>query len=144
MGEGSSGKQVFTMQSRRKELPGGMNGMYKGTKARQNSVCLGRCKWFRGPRKGVLVEKRKQGAGWHGKSETDRDLGPGTLCYNACIWTKYREKITACMHSWNKLWTRYKKAKKTQLPLVKSPEQGQKQGTLHAPCTHHQRGKQAT
>ena len=116
MGEGSSGEQVFTRQSWRKELPGGMNGTYKGTKARQSLICLGRCKWFRGPRKGVLVEKRKQGVGWHGKSETDWDLGPGTLCCNACIWTKYRdykgEKITACMHSWNKLWTRYKKAKK--------------------------------
>ena len=53
-------------------------------------------------------------------------------------------KITACMLSWGNLWTRrYKKTKKTQLPLLKSWEQ--KQGTAHAPCTHHQqRGGQNT
>ena len=116
VGEGSNGEQVFTRQSWRKELPGSMNSVYRGTEARQSLVCLGRCKWFRGPRKGVLVEKRKQGAGWHGKCETDWDLGPGTLCCNACSWTKYRDykgqKITACMHSWDKFWTRYEKTKK--------------------------------
>ena len=48
------------------------------------------------------------------------------------------------MRSWGKFWTaKYKKTKKTQLPLWKSWEQ--KQGTEHAPCTqHHQGGGQTT
>ena len=57
-------------------------------------------------------------------SETGWNLGPGTLCCSACIWTNifssnkiqrnYKGlKITVCMHSWGKLWTaRYKKTKK--------------------------------
>ena len=55
--------------------------------------------------------------------ETGWDLGPGALCYRACIWTNislsnkiqknYKGlKITACMCSWGKLWTtRYQKDK---------------------------------
>ena len=97
MGEGSSGEQVFTRQSWRKELPGGMKGMYKGIKARQSLTCLGRCKWFRGPRKGVLGEKRKQGVGWHEKSETDWDLGPFMAVLvpgqTSSRVTKYKETI---------------------------------------------------
>ena len=76
-------------------------------------------------------------------------LEPGILYCNVCIWTNvswsnkiqrnYKGlKITVCMSSWNKLRTRYKKTRGTQLPLLKSPEQ--KQGTVHVPCTHYQRG----
>ena len=57
-------------------------------------------------------------------TETGWDLGPGTLCCRACTWThvslnhktqrNYEGlKVTACMCSSGKLWTRYKKAKKT-------------------------------
>ena len=46
------------------------------------------------------------------------------------------------MHTQDKLWTRYKKAK-TQLPLLRCQEQ--KQGPAHDPCTqHHQGGEQTT
>ena len=61
----------------------------------------------------------------------------------------YVTKITVCMHSWDKLWTRRKKTKKkkktttNQLPHLKSQQQnmglGQKQGTVPAPCTQHHR-----
>ena len=53
--------------------------------------------------------------GWHWDS-----LGPGTFCCNAWTWTNISSsneiqrnymglKITACMHSWGKLWTKNKK-----------------------------------
>lgn len=70
-------------------------------------------------------------------------LGPGAwaLCCSAFTWTNilsnkillvfcidvnYQSlKITACMHSWDKLWTRQKNKTKPQLPLLKSQEQNQ-------------------
>ena len=92
---------------------------------------------------------------------------PLLQCCNACTWThvyssnnknkrtnkqqNYKgQKITVCMRSRGKFWTRHKKTKKVQLPLLKSQEQKtgcweQKQGTEHALCTqHHQRGGQTT
>ena len=78
--------------------------------------------------------------------ETSWNLGSGTVCCSAGTWTNVSSsnkiqrnykglKITACVCSWDKLWTiRYKKTK-TQLPPLKSWEQ--KQGTVHDPCTRH-------
>ena len=94
--------------------------------------------------------------------ETGWDLGPlaGSWdpllqCCNACTWTHLSLsnpiqrncmglKITACMCSWDKLWTKdTKRPKKPQLPLLKGLEQNQ--GTAHAPCTqHYLRGGQNT
>ena len=75
-------------------------------------------------------------------SNCDR-LGPGPLCCRACTWTNisssYRIqrnheglKIAACMHSWGKLWTRYKKTKN---PTATSEEPGAKAG--HCACPLH-------
>ena len=51
-----------------------------------------------------------------------------------------------CKHAHlGKIWTnaiKRPKEKKNQLPLLKSLEQ--KQGTVHAPCTHHLTGGQTT
>ena len=87
-----------------------------------------------------------------------RQAGPGALCCSAYTWThvsssnkiqrNYRGlKITACMCSWGKFWT--KRPPKTQPPLLRGweqkPCQEQKQGTAHAPCTqHHPWGGQST
>lgn len=59
MGEGSSGEQAFTRQSRRKELPGGVNSVYKGTKARQSLVCLGEMQMVQRPQKGGAGREEK-------------------------------------------------------------------------------------
>ena len=62
----------------------------------------------------------------------------------------YGTKITVCMCSWGKSWTkRYKKTKKPNCHFWRARSkkrcQEQKQGTGHAPCTpHHQRGEQNT
>ena len=67
--------------------------------------------------------------------ETSWDLELGALCCSACTWTNvsssnkiqrnYKEiKITACMHSWSKLWT--KSYKKTKNPTATSEELGAK------------------
>ena len=94
--------------------------------------------------------------------ETRWDLGPGTARYSTArlapgytspgasnkIWRNYvGPKITVCMHSWGKLWTkRYKKTKKThKWPLLKIWEkkwcQEQKQGTANVPCTQYHKVK---
>ena len=51
-------------------------------------------------------------------------------------------KITVCMSSWGKFWTKdTKRPKNPQQPLLKSLEQeqgvGQRQGTKHALCAQH-------
>lgn len=68
-------------------------------------------------------------------------LGPGNLCYSIYTWTNVSSsnkternykglKIIASMRSWGKLCTiGYKKAKKTQLPFLKSQEQKQDVGS---------------
>ena len=68
-------------------------------------------------------------------------LAPGQMSPSNKIQRNYKGlKITACMYSWGKLWT---KRPKIQLPFLKIWEQ--KQGTVHAPCTqHHLRGGQTT
>ena len=83
-----------------------------------------------------------------GPSETGWDLGPGALCCSACTWTNvsssnkiegnYEQlKITTCMCSWGKLWTRHKKTQKTQLPLLKSRGRvGNKSRALCTPPAH--------
>ena len=66
--------------------------------------------------------------------------------------TVKRLKTTMCMHSWGKLWRRYKKKKKTESVTASSEEPGakagtweQKQCTVCAPSIqHHQRGGQIT
>ena len=96
-----------------------------------------------------------------GGIETGWHLRPGTLCCNACTWTNISSsykiqrhykalKITACMRSWGKFWT--KGTQRPENPTATSEEPGaktkrweQKQGTAHAPCTqHHQRDGQTT
>ena len=68
-------------------------------------------------------------------------LGPGTLCFSACTWTHVSSgnriqrsykglKITACMRSWGKFWTRYKKTKN---PTAASEEPGAKAGYSACP-----------
>ena len=68
---------------------------------------------------------------------------------NACTWTNVSSsykiqvnykglKITVCVHSWGKFWTKdTKRPKKAQLPLLKSREQkqgvGSKSGVLRMP-----------
>ena len=78
-------------------------------------------------------------------------------CCNHCTWIPLSLsdktqrncmglKITACLRSWGKFWVQQiqkDQKKHNQLPLLKSLEQ--KQGTPHAPSTHHHlRGGQNT
>ena len=74
--------------------------------------------------------------------------GPRILNCSACTWThiswsnriqrNYKElKITACMCSWGKLLTRYKKTRTQPLFLM---SQEQKQGTGHDSCTQRHQG----
>ena len=70
------------------------------------------------------------------------DLGSGIICYSACTWTNvflsnkiqrhYKGlKITVCMSSWGKLWTRYKKKKKNLATISQNP--GTKPGYCMCP-----------
>ena len=86
--------------------------------------------------------------------ETGWDLGPGTLCCNACTWTNiswsykiqrnYKGlKITVCMHSWGKFCTkRYKKRPKSPSATSEEPRAkagkgvGNKSRVLRMPPAH--------
>ena len=75
-------------------------------------------------------------------TETGWDLGPRTLCCSACTWTNVSSsnkiqrnykglKITVCMCSWGRLWTkRYKETKST---TATSEEPGAKAGSYACP-----------
>ena len=69
-------------------------------------------------------------------------LEPGILCCSACTWTNISSskkiqrnckglKITVCIHSWGKLWTR--RYKKTKTPTAISEELGAKAGYWACP-----------
>ena len=71
-------------------------------------------------------------------------LGPGTLCCGACTWTHLSSsnkiqgnckglKITVCMRSWGKFWT--KDTKQPKNPTATSEEPGAKAG--YCPCPLH-------
>ena len=85
------------------------------------------------------MEKRR-------RVETAGDLGPfaAVLTLRQMSPPATQEamglKITLYMCSWDTLWTKRYKKTKTQLPLLESWDQ--KQGDVHAACTHHhERGR---
>ena len=99
-----------------------------------------------GPMPYVYPQPRESGA-----SETGWDLGPGTLPCSARIQTNISSsntrqrnsktlKITACIHSWGKLWTRrYKEIRNpTATPEEWEQEQGarSKSRALRKPSAH--------
>ena len=80
------------------------------------------------------------------KSPSETGLGPGTLCCNACTWTHLSWsnktqrnymglKITVCMSSCGKFWTKDTNRPKSQLPKAqsKSRESGVKSGSWGCP-----------
>ena len=78
--------------------------------------------------------------------ETGWDLGPWTLYCSVCTWTNASSrnkiqrnykglKITACMHSWDKLWTRrYKKTKKSQCHFWRAGSKNRVSGAKAGYC----------
>ena len=90
------------------------------------------------------VLKGGTGTGW--------DLGPllqglhlDTRLLQQQIQRNYKGlKITACMRSWGKLWTRYKKTKNPNCHVYraqsKSRRSGARAGYACAPCTQHHKG----
>ena len=107
-------------------------------------------RWWGGARFWISFQGGAQRISWRvgcGVREKKRKwarLGPVTLCCSACTWTNvswsnkiqinYKGlKITVCMCSWGKLWTKYKKRPKSPTAALEEP--GAKAG--HCACPLH-------